>query len=336
MITPKFHGSNTNFWVGVVEDINDEKAKDKLKLGRVRVRVLGYHSETKTENNELGEGIPTDKLHWAYPIAPITSASVSGIGQSPLGVVKGSWVVGLSMDGNAMQDLYILGSLAGVPQKRLNPDDQGFCDPDDIYPLDEFLKESDVNRLARNDTNLIHPMLTYKEEARVKGIPTSGGETWDEPESPYEAEYPHNHVIETTSGHITETDDTPGSQRTHKWHPSGTYTEIDASGSRVTKITGADFEIVLDNKSLYVAGNLSITVGGNANILVKENCTVEAAGDLDISSRKNIMLTAEDTFTVMAKDIQITSKKGSTITAGGPIAVVGANTDPTDVASGVI
>ena len=75
---------NLQHFMGVVEDRNDP-----LNLGRVRVRCFGIH----TDNKEL---IPTDALPWATPIMPFNSASISGIGISPTGVVEGTWVFGLS------------------------------------------------------------------------------------------------------------------------------------------------------------------------------------------------------------------------------------------------
>ncbi len=43
MLSAYSHGKS-NFWYGVVEDINDPEM-----LGRIRVRVFGYHSEDKQD-----------------------------------------------------------------------------------------------------------------------------------------------------------------------------------------------------------------------------------------------------------------------------------------------
>ena len=75
------------WWQGVVED-----RKDPLALGRLRVRILGWHTEDKNK-------IPTEELPWAYPIQPITSAAMSGVGSTPLGPVEGTWVLGFFRDG---------------------------------------------------------------------------------------------------------------------------------------------------------------------------------------------------------------------------------------------
>ena len=68
------------WFVGVVEDRNDPQ-----KLGRLKVRCLGYHTRVLNK-------LPTADLPWASPVLPITSSGISGIGQTPLGLVEGSFV----------------------------------------------------------------------------------------------------------------------------------------------------------------------------------------------------------------------------------------------------
>ena len=116
---PKNHGENVSWFFGVVEENNDSKAKDGKKLGRCRVRLVGIHSQEKVENDETGEGIPTDKLIWAYPIVPPIFSSMNGIGVSPNSrIMNGSWVLCMAMDGGAAQEIFIMGTIAGIPEKR--------------------------------------------------------------------------------------------------------------------------------------------------------------------------------------------------------------------------
>jgi len=115
-----FLGKNGFVWFyGVVEDRHDP-----LYLGRVRVRCIGWHTDDKTS----GSGIPTDDLPWADVINPITSASMSGIGRSPTGMVPGTHVFGFFRDGNEAQEPVVLGTLGGVPERLSNPN-VGFFDP---------------------------------------------------------------------------------------------------------------------------------------------------------------------------------------------------------------
>ncbi len=76
-----FLGQDGFIWfIGVVED-----RLDPQYMGRVRIRCLGIHTENK-------EDLPTADLPWAMPLLPITSSGISGIGQTPTGLVEGSWV----------------------------------------------------------------------------------------------------------------------------------------------------------------------------------------------------------------------------------------------------
>ena len=107
------------WWYGVVEDRNDP-----LYLGRLKVRCIGWHTDEKT----LGQGIPTEELPWADVIMPITSATMSGIGLSPTGVVPGTHVFGFFRDGKEAQEPVVLGTTGGIPERMSNPD-KGFFDP---------------------------------------------------------------------------------------------------------------------------------------------------------------------------------------------------------------
>lgn len=92
-------------YTGVVENRHDP-----LKLGRCQVRVVGLHT------HDIGK-LPTSDLPWAIPVQSITSAGVSGIGQSPLGLVEGSWVIVMFTDEDNQYPV-IIGSIAGIPQRN--------------------------------------------------------------------------------------------------------------------------------------------------------------------------------------------------------------------------
>ena len=97
--------NNANFywWFGVVEDRDDP-----LRLGRCRVRIIGYH----TDDNEV---LPTEDLPWALPVMPANSAGTSGVGWSPTGAVEGSWVVGFFADGENGQHPMFFGTVGAIP-----------------------------------------------------------------------------------------------------------------------------------------------------------------------------------------------------------------------------
>ena len=91
------------WWFGVVEDRDDP-----LRMGRCRVRIMGYHIDNK-------EILPTEDLPWAMPIMPANNPSISGVGGSANGVVTVTWVVGFFADGSDGQHPMFFGTVGAVP-----------------------------------------------------------------------------------------------------------------------------------------------------------------------------------------------------------------------------
>lgn len=105
------------WWQGIVEDV-----MDPMKVGRVRVRIIGFHNPSKDE-------LPVDDLPWALPIMPVTSASTTGIGHSATGLVPGSLVIGFFRDGSLGQQPIIFGSIPGIPLDGPPGSSFGYGDP---------------------------------------------------------------------------------------------------------------------------------------------------------------------------------------------------------------
>lgn len=78
--------------------------------------------------------------------------------------------------------------------------------------------------------------------------------------------YPHNKVHTTKAGHVLEIDDTPGAERIHIYHKSGTYVEMTQEGDHIVKVKGDGYDLTAGNKTVYVGGNVNIVVKGEANI----------------------------------------------------------------------
>ena len=104
-----------------------ENRQDPLKLGRCQVRVVGLHNHDKTQ-------LKTEDLPWAYPMQPVTSAAMSGIGHAPVGPVEGTWVVVMFRDDDEQQPI-ILGSIGGIPQApgAIDSDEDGMVIKEDGY-----------------------------------------------------------------------------------------------------------------------------------------------------------------------------------------------------------
>ena len=113
MLNPKNFEFGRNFvwFAGVVEDRNDPNY-----LGRVRVRCYGFHTDDRFE-------LPTEDLPWAMVMQSVNSAAQTEVGQSPTGLVDGSWVIGFFLDGEEAQQPLVIGSLGGYATKPEHLDD---------------------------------------------------------------------------------------------------------------------------------------------------------------------------------------------------------------------
>ena len=308
-----FLGNNGFLWfVGVVEDRNDPQY-----TGRVKVRALGHHTSDRIT-------LPTSDLPWAAVVLPITSSGISGVGQSPLGLVEGSWVFGYFRDGNSRQEPLVLGSLPGKPAELAQSG--GFYDPNGIYP--KYKNEPDVNRLAINNEDNPHLALTLRKSTRTTGIATADfnpitaangfliagddGDTWDQPSIPYNASYPYNHVYESESGHIREYDDTPGAQRIYESHRTGTSYEIDASGNRTDIIKGAYYNITSSHNKVYIGGDSDITIDGRHRIYLNKSATAGNDYTIQIGAGANVNIQVD------SGDINVVTVDGNiNVNSGG-------------------
>ena len=183
-------------------------------------------------------------------------------------------------------------------KEKLEVLDRGFTDPNANYPTKEYAGISETNKLAQGDAR--GTIVTEKNKNRMKGAKLPGGEAWDEPESAYRGAYPYNKVTQTESGHIIEVDDTPGSERLHIYHKSGTYIEIDANGSMVKRTKGSSYEIIDRNGKISIAGRADISVNGACNIFVGNDANIEVEGDTNITCHNDITAQAGGTFNLSA------------------------------------
>jgi len=292
MYDNNFLGKNNFIWFnGVVED-----RQDPQKLGRLRVRCVGIHTQNKDD-------LPTADLPWSQLIHPITSSGISGLGSSPGFIVEGTWVFGYFRDGYAMQEPMVIGTLPGKPVE-LADKTKGFYDPNGVYP--KYKDEVDTNRLATNDSANPHLGLELRKLTRKTGVPTadfdavpveehvsvaieaSDGDTFDQPAIPYAAVYPYNHVFESESGHITEIDDTLNNERLYTAHRTGTSQEIDKDGNQVNIVKGDHYNIVSGKRQAIIEGNTDITIGGRHKLYINKNGEEDNHYDIQVGPNANV------------------------------------------------
>lgn len=273
---------NPQFFIGVVEDINDPE-----QLGRVKVRIFGKHSESY-------EDMPVKNLPWYTTVMPMTNPGIAGQGKT-IGAQQGSWVFGLFIDGSDEQEALILGTVAGNSGGPPNIN-TGFRDPNSINPP-----------VAGNDTPVttVSDLQNKRVANRTLNIPIARkpalsalneGEELPEEQSistPNPADYanpvyPYNNAEVFKGGHAVEYDSTPGHERYSHMHRSGTATDITADGKKIEHITGDGFTVYKKNNTVYILGNCNLTVDKDINVKCGGDYVLDIDGSMHIQVDKDI------------------------------------------------
>lgn len=256
-----------NLYFGIVED-----RKDPLQLGRVKVRVLGYHSDSLAD-------IPLEGLPWATVMQPTTSSAMSGVGKTS-NIVEGTQVILTFTDGSDMQQPLVLGTVPGINQNYTMTVDntevprsktKGFNDPNEVYPKAEYLDQSDLPKEARGEVTTVRTPQTAKFFTEPSDIRQNH-------------QYPFNQVRKTESGHVEEYDDTPGNERINIQHKSGSFREFRPDGNVVDRYEGSGFEIVIQDKNVYVGGTCNLHINSNCNTFVGGDWNIEVTGAFNVKA----------------------------------------------------
>jgi hypothetical protein len=270
-----------NWWMGVVES-----REDPLHLGRVQVRIFGWHTENMQE-------MPAEDLPWATPAISPNATMTNG---TPL---VGDFAFGFFSDGQSGQAPVILGVFPGIPQSGPNTS-SGFS-AGTHYPIGE----PTTSRLYRNE-KIDQTIIQQHNDNVDTGVATASGGSWSEPKSQYATKPPYNRVTETESGHVFELDDTPGAERIQLSHKAGTFFEIAPDGSKVTKVSGENYEIFIKDNNVHVKGQCNITVDGNAGIYVKGDATQKVDGSVNWTVGKDVNMQIGGKFIAKASEFDLT------------------------------
>jgi hypothetical protein len=318
-----FMGLDGFVWfTGVVEDRNDPD-----KLGRVRVRCLGFHTEDLND-------IPTKDLPWATVMHPTTDPSMQGLGNSPSFLVEGSWVIGFFADAKDKQQPIIIGTLPGRPNNLPNYK-KGFSDPRSPYseqieyaldptygpypvdgkdvkvPSGHKLNMPDTNQLARGESSESHRALKKRRKNRQTSVQTAtqpflstvSDEAVQEDRGSFDEPHPKD-----IDYNLEDSEDI-GAYRSGLYpynhvfeSESGHITEVDDTpgGERTFRShsSGTYEEIIADGtKTVKVIGdNYEIIVGGS-NVYVAGSVNLTVGGDVRHLVKGNYHLEVEGNYT---------------------------------------
>ena len=257
-----------------------EDVTDPLGLGRVRVRAHGYHSTDTSE-------VPTDSLPWAH---------VTYNDSKRMSVpTNGEWVIGFFLDGDEAQKPIIIGTLPGI---------------DDVEPA--------TSKWARNDGGSSTGVSSASQYTKKTTQHT--GTDITEPSNDYDAVYPHNKVIETSSGHLIEIDDTDGKERIHIYHKSGSFTEFHQDGTKVDKTEKDKYTITLGKEYIAVTGDYKIEGGGGSEFKINSSTgKLSYKNTLDATGVKGLL---NDIITELDNLAQAVTKVDPSVTTVVNTAVV--------------
>lgn len=294
------------WWTGIVES-----RKDPKKVGRLQIRVYGWHTDEK-------KYIPSEELLWAQPIFPTNSSN------DTYTCKEGDTVFGFFMDGDSAQYPFVFGRIPDVPEK-MYPPSKGFSDPGkDLgdrpvqvgsrtmndgegmehsnsgptrYP--NPLKEPTTSRFARNE-NIDKTPLPFVKEQIKKGIEAAGGVSWDECDPDYETKYPYNDSVMTESGHFFDLDDTRNKERINIMHRTGTMHEVRHTGTVHRKDLRHAVRLVHGSDLTNIRGNLWTTVErwtryrskGRAVIEVNDSARIDIARTLNLNIGGDLVIRA--------------------------------------------
>lgn len=304
-----YFGMNLVWFFGVVEDRNDP-----IKLGRVRVRCHTWHTEDKkllpTGSLPWAQCIqPVTSAATSgigrSPTGLVEGSWVFGFFMDGQGAQK-PMIMG-SLAGIPTEEPDLTKGFNGIYPDILNEPDiprpaRGEAESN-LIVFDGILPTKLANRKMRDrqyETKIYGKTNDVFEAVApsVESIDDKGGTDyladspkWSEPNPRYGGEtagtnpaekistYPLNHVHVSESGHVFEVDDSPGAERIHQYHRTGTFVEIQPNGTRSTKVVGKDYEIVISDKKVFIQGNMTVSIDGDAKMLVKGNHYTEVGGD---------------------------------------------------------
>ena len=329
-----------NYFYGIVEDRNDP-----LKIGRVRVRVHGVH----TDNKSL---IASPDLPWSHVIMPVTNAGLGGFGIQH-SLVEGTTVFGFWRDED-MQDFVVMGVQQGISQQGyketitdellLRDIEKGFNDPRRKTESDYDGTNDGLNppSASQRPNSLSLSLETSPQLLKDAGIKYDGTGSVRTESTEAEKTLPYYPLVkDATDVNVFTTGDAKYDSRDMSkyitnaksnatplypfnkalYTESGHIVELDDTRDNerisIEHRTGTFYEIDKDGNEIHRVVNDNYTVickdnelyvGGKVNIKVLGDATVDIEGDAKIDVKKTIKMHSKEKMTLSSgKEIEIAS-----------------------------
>lgn len=215
---------------------------------------------------------------------------------------------------NKILEYVYLGNNKNVLAGKGNPTVPGFNDPTGQFPKEEYRGKpstaEEVRGLNGGD-GFVPQTYSGKSTTGASGFPVAGDTgTFGAPESPYAPQYPFNNVKKSTSGHMIEFDDTPGAERVHLFHKSGSRIEMSAKGGVVQETMGNDHKFVAGDAYTGVQGDTYISSVGDINMRTTTDMLLHSDGSMNLQTNNDMSLSIAGDFDLSVGDeIQIKASK---------------------------
>lgn len=245
----QFTFGSFEWFTGVVEDINDP-----LKVGRIKVRIHGYHPSDK-------ESVSTEDLPWAMISHPVSSAATNGIGFGPHGMIIGTHVIGFFLDGKSGQQPMIMFTFPGMNDGK----------PD----LSELTRGKTESKEQKSFNNWKEKQSNAAPEyPHNKTITTTSGHVIEIDDTPGKERIKIKHK----SGSFNEyhTDGSNIDNSSHKEIIVDKDFNLFVGGNANIMVTGNVIETINGNKTSNISGNYKIKC--NAYLIETEASYTEKVG----------------------------------------------------------
>jgi hypothetical protein len=345
-----------------------EKARKKFPKEKVEFMVGGAAEALKKFSGLNIPGMPaiSDLTEKASELTNIASALKSGSPEQLKSTLENS---GISTDINKISEAAniaknLQGSVSNLDDAVKNKLDEAtnlvssISSPEKVQELAEkakgFMGALDAVGMLKNAAQqFLGGKFVNPIKKPLAGKMVEQQKVWELP-SQYAAEYPHNKVTTTASGHSIQVDDTPGEERLMVADMRGNYIELGKEGFNIVAMTklnittksaspGGEFSLRIKSKcdihvdgdanikvtgdmdgevegssTMLVKGNAGVVVNGDSSMLVKGDAGIQVAGSTKLHSDGNMSIKTEGNMLFESAGSMVVKSGGTMdLTAGG-------------------
>ena len=292
------------WWFGIVEDV-----KDPLKLGRCKVRCIGYHPPE----------ISVEDLPWALTMHSPNTWNMYNMPD------VGDWVFGFFLDSASNQEPAILAYVPGIPIKGSNTETYLGAKPRSYKDTQKFIRTfaSIVNYTENVDPKIdLEKVIVWESKSDSKKEGGHGNYILF-----YDKENEETVVLSSSGDHQIRLNDNKNEKYVSVYSSGGNYLKLDDTKKTVTleHSTGTKFKIdsniTIEHKN---GAKFKIDSEGNIFLMPAEGKDLNLLGkNININSdtvninTTTFDLSGSESIDIGGGNLSISGESGSITTSGG-------------------